>query len=336
MKTALITGVTGQDGRHLSEFLLSKGYKVFGLVSGQGKEKVDQLAIALPAVELILGDITDNSSLLAAIQLSKPDEIYNLAALSFVGLSFSQPELTANVTGIGILRILEACRTLNIAGHVKIYQASSSEMYGKVRETPQNENTPFHPRSPYGVAKAYAHFIAVNYREAYKMFVSNGILFNHEGEHRGHEFVTRKISQGVAKIRLGLSDEIRLGSLDPKRDWGYAGDYVEAMWKMLQIDQPGDFVIATGETHSVREFLNEAFDAVAIENGINKYVKLDAKFIRPSEVDLLVGDYSKAKKVLNWEPRTKFRELVRLMVKNDLLLEADKARVAIPETPVTP
>lgn len=336
MKRALVTGVTGQDGRHLSEFLLSKGYDVFGLVNGQGNEKIEELSNALPAVKLIFGDITDNSSIVTAIQKSKPDEIYNLAAISFVGLSFTQPELTANVTGLGILRILEACRSLNLAEEIRIYQASSSEMYGKVRETPQNENTPFHPRSPYGVAKAYAHFISVNYREAYKMFVSSGILFNHEGEHRGHEFVTRKITQGVAKIRLGLSNEIRLGSLEPKRDWGYAGDYVEAMWKMLQIENPEDFVIATGESHSVREFLSEAFEAVGIENGIEKYVKQDERFMRPSEVDLLVGDYSKAKKMLGWEPRTKFKDLVRLMVKNDLLLEAQKARISPPQTPVTP
>ena len=336
MKRALVTGVTGQDGRHLSEFLLNKGYDVFGLVNGQGNEKIEELSNALPAVKLIFGDITDNSSIVTAIQKSKPDEIYNLAAISFVGLSFTQPELTANVTGLGILRILEACRSLNLAEQIRIYQASSSEMYGKVRETPQNENTPFHPRSPYGVAKAYAHFISVNYREAYKMFVSSGILFNHEGEHRGHEFVTRKITQGVAKIRLGLSNEIRLGSLEPKRDWGYAGDYVEAMWKMLQIENPEDFVIATGESHSVREFLSEAFEAVGIENGIEKYVKQDERFMRPSEVDLLVGDYSKAKKMLGWEPRTKFKDLVRLMVKNDLLLEAQKARISPPQTPVTP
>lgn len=336
MKRALVTGVTGQDGRHLSEFLLNKGYDVFGLVNGQGNEKIEELSNALPAVKLIFGDITDNSSIVTAIQKSKPDEIYNLAAISFVGLSFTQPELTANVTGLGILRILEACRSLNLAEEIRIYQASSSEMYGKVRETPQNENTPFHPRSPYGVAKAYAHFISVNYREAYKMFVSSGILFNHEGEHRGHEFVTRKITQGVAKIRLGLSNEIRLGSLEPKRDWGYAGDYVEAMWKMLQIENPEDFVIATGESHSVREFLSEAFEAVGIENGIEKYVKQDERFMRPSEVDLLVGDYSKAKKMLGWEPRTKFKDLVRLMVKNDLLLEAQKARISPPQTPVTP
>ena len=336
MKTALVTGITGQDGRHLSEFLLNKGYRVFGLVNGQGNDKIEELSNNLPAVEMIFGDITDNSSILAAIQNSQPDEIYNLAAISFVGLSFTQPELTAHVTGIGILRILEACRSLNIADKIRIYQASSSEMYGKVRETPQNENTPFHPRSPYGVAKTYAHFISINYREAYKMFVSTGILFNHEGEHRGHEFVTRKITQGVAKIKLGLSQEIRLGSLEPKRDWGYAGDYVQAMWKMLQIDQPDDFVIATGETHSVREFLSEAFDAVDIEDGIAKYVKQDEKFIRPSEVDLLVGDYSKAKRILDWEPQTRFRDLVRLMVRNDLLLEAHKARLAVPETPVTP
>ena len=336
MKTALVTGITGQDGRHLSEFLLNKGYRVFGLVNGQGNDKIEELSNNLPAVEMIFGDITDNSSILAAIQNSQPDEIYNLAAISFVGLSFTQPELTAHVTGIGILRILEACRSLNIADKIRIYQASSSEMYGKVRETPQNENTPFHPRSPYGVAKTYAHFISINYREAYKMFVSTGILFNHEGEHRGHEFVTRKITQGVAKIKLGLSQEIRLGSLEPKRDWGYAGDYVQAMWKMLQIDKPDDFVIATGETHSVREFLSEAFDAVDIEDGIAKYVKQDEKFIRTSEVDLLVGDYSKAKKILDWEPQTRFRDLVRLMVRNDLILEAHKARLAVPETPVTP
>jgi GDPmannose 4,6-dehydratase len=335
MKTALVTGITGQDGRHLAELLLGKNYKVFGIVNGQRRDKAEELALALPSVQQIYGDLTDNTSIITAIQESQPDEIYNLGAISFVGLSFSQPELTADVTGLGILRILEACRTLNLNDKVRIYQASSSEMFGKVRETPQTESTPFHPRSPYGVAKAFAHYAATNYREAYGMFVSNGILFNHEGEYRGYEFVTRKITQGVARIRLGLSNELRLGSLDPRRDWGYAGDYVEAMWKMLQVDSPDDFVIATGETHSVREFLSEAFLATGIEEGEARYVSQDPRFLRPSEVDLLIGDYSKAKSVLGWSPKKSFPELVRLMVKNDLILEATKAGIEIPKTPVT-
>ena len=335
MKTALITGITGQDGRHLAELLLTKGYKVFGLVNGQRRDKAEELAFSLPAVQQMYGDLTDNTSIIAAIQNSQPDEIYNLGAISFVGLSFSQPELTADVTGLGILRILEACRLLNISDTVRIYQASSSEMFGKVRETPQSEKTPFHPRSPYGVAKTFAHYAATNYREAYGMFVSNGILFNHEGEYRGYEFVTRKITQAVARIKLGISSELRLGSLEPRRDWGYAGDYVEAMWRMLQATSPDDYVIATGKTHSVRDFLNEAFHAAGIEDGEKRFVVQDKRFLRPSEVDLLVGDFSKAKSILGWVPRKSFSELVCLMVKNDLIIEAGRTGRRVPNTPAT-
>lgn len=335
MKTALVTGITGQDGRHLAELLLTKDYKVFGLVNGQRRDKAEEIAHALPQVEQIYGDLTDSSSIINSIQQSQPDEIYNLGAISFVGLSFSQPELTADVTGMAILRILEACRNLNIADRVRVYQASSSEMFGKVRETPQTEMTPFHPRSPYGVAKTFAHYTAINYREAYGIFVANGILFNHEGEYRGYEFVTRKITQGIARIKLGISSEIRLGTLDPRRDWGYAGDYVEAMWKMLQLKEPEDFVIATCKTHSVRDFLNEAFAAAGIEDGEARYVRQDERFMRPSEVDVLIGDASKAKEKLDWSPKTSFSELVRLMVRNDLVIEANRAGLAVPKTPVT-
>jgi GDPmannose 4,6-dehydratase len=335
MRTALITGITGQDGRHLAEFLLQKEYKVYGLVNGQRRDRAEALSIELPKVQQIYGDLRDNSSIITAIQQTHPDEIYNLGAISFVGLSFSQPELTADVTGLGLLRIMEACRTLGIDQSVKIYQASSSEMFGKVKQSPQTEETPFHPRSPYGIAKTFAHYSGVNYREAYNMFVSNGILFNHEGEYRGYEFVTRKITQGVARIKLGISNEISLGSLDPKRDWGYAGDYVEAMWLMLQHDRGDDFVIATGETHSVKEFLELAFECAGIKESFEKYVKQDSRFIRPSEVDFLQGDYAKAKREIGWTPKTSFAELVRLMVRNDLIMESGKAGLAIPKSPVT-
>lgn len=335
MRTALITGITGQDGRHLAEFLLQKEYKVYGLVNGQRRDRAEALSIELPKVQQIYGDLRDNSSIITAIQQTHPDEIYNLGAISFVGLSFSQPELTADVTGLGLLRIMEACRTLGIDQIVKIYQASSSEMFGKVRQSPQTEETPFHPRSPYGIAKTFAHYSGVNYREAYSMFISNGILFNHEGVYRGYEFVTRKITQGVARIKLGMSKEISLGSLDPKRDWGYAGDYVEAMWLMLQHSKSDDFVIATGETHSVREFLISAFESAGIEDGISRFVKQDARFLRPSEVDYLRGDYSKAKKEIGWSPKTNFVDLVRRMVRNDLIIESRKAGVSVPKSPVT-
>jgi GDPmannose 4,6-dehydratase len=322
MKTALITGITGQDGHHLTKFLLEKGYEVAGLVNGQRNSRELSFARMFPSVKLINGDLTDFSSLLQLVSDVKPDEIYNLGAISFVGLSFKQPELTANVTGLGTLRLLEAVRKVGLEKSCRFYQASSSEMYGKVRETPQKETTPFHPRSPYGVAKTFAHYTCVNYREAYGMHVSCGILFNHEGEFRGHEFVTRKITSNVAKIKLGLQEKFSLGDLTPRRDWGYAGDYVKAMWLMLQQDAPDDYVIATGETHSVREFVEAALTAAGLESDVEKYVDFDTQMVRPSEVDLLVGDATKAKERLGWEPKTSFNELVQLMIDNDLREEA--------------
>lgn len=320
MKTALITGVTGQDGRHLSRFLLNKNYKVFGMVNGQRNSIADSLQISDPNIFQVKGDLADRSSLVEVLRQTEPDEIYNLGAISFVGLSFSQPELTANVTGVGVLRLLDALRQTGLNDKAKVYQASSSEMFGKVRETPQNELTPFHPRSPYGVAKAFAHHACVNYREAYGMHVSCGILFNHEGEFRGSEFVTRKITQTVAKIKLGLADEIRLGDLTPLRDWGYARDYVEAMWMMLQRDTPDDYVIATGIAHSVREFLDAAFEVAGMPGQADRYLIQDSAFMRPSEVHSLIGDASKATSVLGWKPRTDFKTLVELMVENDIRL----------------
>lgn len=323
-KNALITGITGQDGYHLAKLLLSKNYKVFGLINAQREQSTITFSNEFPEVQLIKGDLTDLTSLMRALEITKPDEIYNLGAISFVGVSFTQPEKTANITGLGTLRLLDAIRHVGMEKHTKMYQASSSEMFGKVRETPQTEKTPFHPRSPYGVAKTFAHYSCVNYREAYNMFVSCGILFNHEGEKRGYEFVTRKITSTVARIKLGLEKELRLGTLEPKRDWGYAGDYVQAMYLMLQHKEADDFVIATGMTHSVREFVEESFKAVGIENGISKYVKIDKSFVRPSEVDLLVGDASKARTILNWKPTVKFDELIALMIENDLKIENDK------------
>lgn len=320
MKSALITGITGQDGFHLTELLQSKGYKIFGLLNGQRNSRVVEFSNKFPDVELLAGDLTDFSSLMRSIDISKPNELYNLGAISFVGMSFKQPELTANVTGLGPLRLLEAIRTLGAEQEIKFYQASSSEMFGKVLEIPQTETTSFYPRSPYGVAKVYAHQICVNYREAYGMHVSCGILFNHEGEYRGEEFVTRKITKAVAQIAKGELDRIRLGTLEPKRDWGYAGDYVEAMWLMLQQKTPDDFVIATGKTHSVRDFLIIAKEVAGLKGDPEDYVIIDDSFKRPAEVDLLIGDASKAKKVLGWEPKVSFEELVRKMVMNDINL----------------
>ena len=326
MKTALITGITGQDGHHLTKFLLSAGYNVAGLVNGQRNSREDSFSSLFPEVKLVQGDLTDFSSLLQIVHEIQPDEIYNLGAISFVGLSFKQPELTANVTGLGALRLLEAVRKVGGEKSIRFYQASSSEMFGKVRETPQNELTPFHPRSPYGVAKAFAHYTCVNYREAYDMHISSGILFNHEGEYRGHEFVTRKITSNVARIKLGIQDSFTLGDLTPQRDWGYAGDYVEAMWKMTQVDEAGDFVIATGQTRSVRDFVVAALIAAGLEPDVEKYVSYDMTMKRPSEVDLLVGDASKAKRELGWQPKTTFEELVGLMVENDLSIESKKTK----------
>jgi len=324
MPTALITGITGQDGHHLTKFLLGKGYKVAGLVNGQRNSREDSFSRLFPEVNLVQGDLTDFSSLLQIVHDIQPDEIYNLGAISFVGLSFKQPELTANVTGLGALRLLEAVRKVGGEKSIRFYQASSSEMFGKVRETPQNELTPFHPRSPYGVAKTFAHYTCVNYREAYEMHISSGILFNHEGEYRGHEFVTRKITSNVARIKLGIQNKFSLGDLTPQRDWGYAGDYVEAMWKMTQVENPSDYVIATGNTRSVRDFVVAALTAAGLEPDVDRYVSYDMAMKRPSEVDLLVGDATKAKRELDWQPTTTFEELVGLMVENDLMLESIK------------
>jgi GDPmannose 4,6-dehydratase len=318
LKRALITGITGQDGFHLTELLQSKGYKIFGLLNGQRNSRVLEFSNKFPNVQMLEGDLTDFSSLMRAIDISKPNELYNLGAISFVGLSFKQPELTANVTGLGPLRLLEAIRTLGAEKEIKFYQASSSEMFGKVLQVPQNEATPFYPRSPYGVAKVYAHQICVNYRESYGMHVSCGILFNHEGEYRGEEFVTRKITKSVAQIAQGKLDKIRLGTLEPKRDWGYAGDYVEAMWLMMQQQTPDDFVIATGKTHSVRDFLSSAIKAAGLKGDPEDYVIIDDNYTRPAEVDLLVGDASKAKKVLGWEPKVNFEDLVLKMLNHDM------------------
>jgi GDPmannose 4,6-dehydratase len=324
MPVALITGISGQDGQLLAQLLLKKDYSVFGMVNGQRNESANLLVSQLPQLKLVSGDLADISSLIRVLQETQPDEIYNLGAISFVGMSFAQPELTANITGMGVLRLLEAVRITNLTEKVRIYQASSSEQFGKVREVPQTESTPFYPRSPYGVAKAFAHNISVNYREAYGMHISCGILFNHESELRGYEFVTRKISSTVARISLGLEKEIRLGDLTPQRDWGYAGDYVNAMWLMLQQEIASDFVIATGETHSVREFLELSFAAVGLEGQTDKYLKIDERFIRPSEVNLLIGDPEKARKVLGWQSTVSFPELVKRMVLNDLEIERQK------------
>jgi GDPmannose 4,6-dehydratase len=298
--------------------LQSKGYKIYGLLNGQRNSRVLEYSSKFPDVELLAGDLTDFSSLMRAIDLAKPNELYNLGAISFVGLSFKQPELTANVTGLGPLRLLEAIRTLGAEKEIKFYQASSSEMFGKVLQVPQNELTGFYPRSPYGVAKVYAHQICVNYRESYQMHVSCGILFNHEGEYRGEEFVTRKITKSISQIKKGKLDKIRLGTLEPKRDWGYAGDYVEAMWLMMQQVTPSDYVIATGETHSVRDFLAIALDSAGIEGEPEDFVIIDESFKRPAEVDLLVGDASKAREILGWKPKVTFKELVKKMVDHDL------------------
>jgi GDPmannose 4,6-dehydratase len=324
MPTALITGIGGQDGRHLGELLVSKGYTVYGMLNGQRNDGSHLVARELPKVIQVRGDLADSSSLARALEETQPDEVYNLAAISFVGMSFSQPELTANITGLGVLRMLEALRATKMQNKVRFYQASSSEMFGKVQTVPQNEKTVFYPRSPYGVAKVFAHYSVVNYREAYGMHASCGILFNHEGEKRGMEFVTRKITNSVARIKLGLQHELRLGDLSPRRDWGYAGDYVDAMWRMLQKESPDDYVISTGETHSVQEFVDLAFKAAGLEGESAKYVVRDERYVRPSEVDLLVGDSRKAHKNLGWTPTVKFEELVRKMVDHDLLVESSK------------
>jgi GDPmannose 4,6-dehydratase len=326
MPRAFITGITGQDGHHLAEFLHSKGYDVYGMIKGQNNPRAAKLQEEMPFIELVPGDLADLPSLVAALQIAQPDEVYNLGAISFVALSFTQAELTANTTGLGVLRMLEAIRMVGGAQNnpIRYYQASSSEMFGKVRETPQTELTPFHPRSPYGCAKVFGHDIVVNYRESYGMHASSGILFNHEGPRRGLEFVTRKISNAAVRIKLGLQHELVMGTLDAKRDWGYAGDYVKAMWMMLQQDEPDDFVISTGEAHTVQEFVEKAFAHAGLDNWA-KYVRQDPKFLRPAEFDLLIGDSAKAKAVLGWEPEVGFDELVKMMVDNDMALEKAKA-----------
>jgi GDPmannose 4,6-dehydratase len=314
MKTALITGITGQDGSYLAEFLLEKGYRVFGLVRRSSTVTFERIRHIQDRLELLSADLTDQNSLLYALQESQPDEVYNLAAQSFVQTSWTQPVLTGDVTGLGVTRMLEAIRVHD--PKIRFYQASSSEMFGKVQAVPQREDTPFYPRSPYGVAKVYGHWATVNYRESYGMFATSGILFNHESPRRGLEFVTRKVTDAAARIKLGLADEVRLGNLDAQRDWGFAGDYVRAMWLMLQQDEPRDYVVATGSTHSVRELVEAAFGAVDLE--WEDRVKIDPRFMRPAEVDLLVGDPARAREELGWEPEVDFDGLVRMMVVADL------------------
>ncbi len=313
-KRALITGVTGQDGSYLAEFLLDKGYDVIGMVRRSSVVNFERVTHLMDDMEFVSGDILDQMSLVEVVQKHRPDEVYNLAAQSFVQTSFGQPVLTGETTALGVTRLLDAIRMVDES--IRYYQASSSEMFGKVREVPQTETTPFHPRSPYGVAKVYGHWITVNYRESYDLHASSGILFNHESPRRGLEFVTRKITHGVAQIALGQATELRLGNLDAQRDWGYAVDYVDAMWRMLQQEQPDDFVICTGVTHSVREFCELAFRRVGLDYA--DHVVTDEQFFRPAEVDLLVGDAAKAEERLGWMPKTSFTELVEMMVDNDL------------------
>jgi GDPmannose 4,6-dehydratase len=323
---ALITGITGQDGLYLGELLAAKGYEVYGVVRGQSNPKLKVVEEIIPSIRLLEGDLRDLPSLIGAMEEAQPHEVYNLGAISFVGLSWKQAELTGEITGMGVLRMLEALRihTQGDMGKVRFYQASSSEMFGKVREVPQTEATPFHPRSPYGVAKTFGHYMTVNYRESYGAFACSGILFNHESPRRGHEFVTRKVTASVARIALGLQEKLALGNLDARRDWGFAGDYVEAMWRMLQQDEPDDFVIATGETHSIRELLEVAFTRVGISDW-EKHVEQDPRYFRPAEVDLLIGDPAKAKSELDWTPDVTFQRLIEMMVDADLELEKKAA-----------
>ena len=316
MKTALITGITGQDGSYLAEFLLQKGYKVVGLTRRSSTTVTGRIAHILDKITIASGDLLDASSLMDVLDKHKPDEVYNLGAQSFVQTSWNQPVLTAEITAVGVTKLLDACR--RVVPQARFYQASSSEMFGKVQAVPQIESTPFYPRSPYGVAKLYGHWITVNYRESYGMHATSGILFNHESPRRGIEFVTRKITYHAALIKHGLANELRLGNLDARRDWGYAGDYVEAMWLMLQQEKAEDFVISTNETHSVKEFVELAFDRVDLD--WKKYVKTDDAFYRPAEVDLLIGDPAKAKKILKWTPKTTFTGLVNMMVDADMKL----------------
>ena len=313
-KRALITGVTGQDGSYLAEFLLDKGYDVIGMVRRSSTVNFERITHLMDHIEFVSGDLLDQMSLVEILRAHSPDEVYNLAAQSFVQTSFAQPVLTGETTALGVTRVLDAIRIADDS--MRFYQASTSEMFGKVHEVPQSETTPFHPRSPYGVAKVYGHWITVNYRESYDLHASSGILFNHESPRRGLEFVTRKITHGVAQIALGQATELRLGNLDAKRDWGFAGDYVEAMWRMLQQEAPDDFVICTGETHSVREFCEFAFGRAGLD--YKDHVVVDERFFRPAEVDLLVGDAAKAETQLGWRPRTRFNQLVEMMVDHDL------------------
>lgn len=313
---ALITGITGQDGSYLAEFLLSKGYEVIGVARRSSTVTFERIAHLQDRVQIVFGDLLDQFSMIQLLDRHRPDEVYNLAAQSFVPTSFDQPVLTGETTGLGVTRLLDAIRVVN--PEIRFYQASSSEMFGKVAEVPQTERTPLHPRSPYGVAKVYGHWITINYRESYDLHASSGILFNHESPRRGHEFLPRKVSYNVAKIALGMEKELRLGNLDAQRDWGYAGDYVEAMWMMLQQDSPDDYVIATGETHEVRELVSLAFDHVGLK--WQDHVVVDEQFYRPAEVDLLIGDSSKARERLGWKPRTSFPELVQMMVDADIAL----------------
>ncbi|MDT4911347.1 MAG: GDPmannose 4,6-dehydratase [Pseudonocardiales bacterium] len=319
MPRALITGITGQDGLYLSELLLEKGYEVFGLIRGQNNPKAELVARVVPDVKVLTGDLTDLSSLLRALRVAQPDEVYNLGAVSFVAYSWEQAALTTEVTATGVLNILEAIRlhAADDPSRVRFYQASSSEMFGKVQETPQSERTLLWPRSPYGVAKVYGHYMTINYRESYGMHASSGILFNHESPRRGPEFVTRKVTMGAAAIKLGLQDKLTMGNLDARRDWGFAGDYVEAMWRMLQQPEGGDFVVSTGQTHSIRDLLETAFGVVGIENW-EPYVEQDPRFFRPAEVDTLIGDSSHAREVLGWKPSVDFTGLITMMVEADL------------------
>lgn len=313
-KVALVTGVTGQDGSYLAEFLLEKGYKVFGMVRRASVDKFERIAHLMDKIELLQGDLLDQFSLISVLKEAKPQEVYNLAAQSFVPTSWAQPVLTSEFTAVGVTKLLESIRLVD--KNIRVYQASSSEMYGKVRETPQTELTPFYPRSPYGVSKVYGHYITVNYRESYGLYAVSGILFNHESPRRGLEFVTRKVTDAVARIKLGMHNELRLGNLDAKRDWGFAGDYVKAMWLMLQQPTPDDYVIATGKTYSVKDLVTVAFSHAGLD--WERYVKIDKAFMRPAEVDLLVGDASKAKRVLGWEPKVSFEQMIKMMVDSDI------------------
>ena len=320
-KRALITGITGQDGSYLAEFLLEKDYEVFGLIRRSSTVNFERISHLQDKVELVSGDLLDQKSLVTALEAASPQEVYNLGAQSFVPASWEQPMLTGAITGLGVMRMLEAIRAVD--EKIRFYQASTSELFGKAQETPQSEKTPFYPRSPYGVSKLYGHWITINYRESYDMYACAGILFNHESPRRGIEFVTRKVTNAVARIHLGLQDHVALGNLEAKRDWGYAGDYVRAMYLMLQQDEPDDYVVATGETHAVSEFVRLAFVAAGIDDW-ESYVRIDQRFFRPAEVDLLVGDATKAKAKLGWEPKVSFSDLVTMMVDYDIELEKSK------------